>query len=140
MQASTPNQKNKKSKFSLEKTDFTVTTRYFPVIGNYGESQIAMYNEFSKVLEDRFHYSPLTSRSDVEIEGVSSNASDKEKYLEEPSYLFSRLDILKNVDIFLGNSWVLEREDLLGIYPYHVHLQNYVNTFRAKYQERHGRL
>ena len=140
MQASTPNQRNKISNFNLKDTDFTVTTRYFPVVENYGESQISMYNELSKVLEDRFHYSQLTSRSDVEIEGVSSDASDKEKYLEQPSYLFSRLDILKNVDIFLGNSWVLEREDLLGVYPYHVHLQNYVNTFRAKYQERHGRL
>ena len=140
MQASTPNQLNKVSQFSLQATDFTVTTRYFQVIENYGESQIAMYNEISKVLEQRFHYSPLTSRSDVEIEGVSSDASGKEKYLAEPAYLFSRLDILKNVDIFLGNSWVLEREDLLDVYPYHVHLQNYVNTFRAKYQERHGRL
>ena len=140
MQASTPNQRNILSQFSLKDTDFTVTTRYFPIIENYGESQISMYNELSKVLEDRFHYSQLTSRSDVEIEGVSGDASDKEKYLEEPSYLFSRLDILKNVDIFLGNSWVLEREDLLGVYPYHVHLQNYVNTFRTKYQERHGRL
>ena len=140
MQASAPNQQSKERKLSLEDTDFTVRTRYFPVIENVGESQISMYNEFSKVLEDRFHYSQLTSRSDVEIEGVGSDASDKQKYLEEPSYLFSRLDILRNVDIFLGNSWVLEREDLLGVYPYHVHLQNYVNTFRAKYQERHGRL
>jgi hypothetical protein len=140
MQSSAPDQRNKTSKFSLKDTDFTVTTRYFPVIEDYGESQIAMYNEFSKVLEDRFHYSQLSSRSDVKIEGVSSDTQDNEKYLEEPTYLFSRLDILKNVDIFLGNSWVLEREDLLDIYPYHVHLQNYVNTFRTKYQERHGRL
>jgi len=140
MQASKSNLQNKMSKFKLKDTDFTVATRYFPMPENYGESQISMYNELSKVLEDRFHYSHLTSRSDVEIEGVSSDASAKEKYLEEPTYLFSRLDILKNVDIFLGNSWVLEREDLLDVYPYHVHLQNYVNTFRAKYQERHGRL
>ena len=140
MQATTPNQHNKTGKFNYTNTDFTVTTRYFPLKENYGESQISMYNEFSKVLESRFHYSQLSSRSDVKIEGLSSDASDNEKYLEEPTYLFSRLDILKNVDIFLGNSWVLEREDLLGVYPYHVHLQNYVNTFRAKYQERHGRL
>ncbi|WP_455200552.1 hypothetical protein [Kaarinaea lacus] len=140
MQASTSGRLNKTSKFNFKNTDFTVTTRYFPVIENYGESQIAMYNEFSKVLEDRFHYSQLSSRSDVKIEGVSSDVQDNQKYLEEPTYLFSRLDILKNVDIFLGNSWVLERDDLLDIYPYHVHLQNYVNTFRAKYQERHGRL
>jgi hypothetical protein len=99
-----------------------------------------MYNGFSKTLENRFHYSQLTSRSDVKIEGVSSDASDNEKFLEQPSFLFSRLDILKNVDIFLGNDWVLEREDLLVVYPYHVHLQNYVNRFRVNYQERHGRL
>lgn len=140
MRAKRPNQPGVKRNFDLDKTEFTVMTRYFPVKENFGESQISMYNEFSKVLEDRFHYSQLTSRSDVEIEGVSSETSDKQLYLEEPSYLFARLDILKNVDIFLGNSWVLERDDLLGVYPYHVHLQNYVNTFRAKYQERHGRL
>ena len=140
MQASMTNQKSSRNTFSFKNTDFTVTTRYFPVIENYGESQISMYNELSKALEGRFHYSQLTSRSDVKIEGVSSDASDKQQYLEEPSYLFARLDILKNVDIFLGNSWVLERQDLLDVYPYHVHLKNYVNTFRAKYQERHGRL
>jgi hypothetical protein len=140
MRETTPNQRNKTAKLSLKNTDFAVTTRYFPVMENYGESQISMYKEFSKVLEERFHYSQLTSQSDVEIEGMSSDASDKEKYLEQPSYLFARLDILKNVDIFLGNSWVLDREDLLVVYPYHVHLKNYVNTFRAKYQERHGRL
>lgn len=140
MQSSNSNRGSKTSTFTLEDTDFTVVTRYFPVIENYGESQIAMYNEFSKVLESRFHYSQLSSRSDVKIEGVSSDAAHNENYLEQPSYLFSRLDILKNVDIFLGNSWVLEREDLLDVYPYHVHLKNYVNTFREKYQERHGRL
>jgi len=140
MRANAPNQQNKTGKFKLKDTNFTVATRYFPVVENYGESQISMYNELSKVLEDSFHYSQLTSRSDVEIEGVSNDATTKEKYLEQPTYLFSRLDILKNVDIFLGNSWVLEREDLLDVYPYHVHLQNYVNTFRTKYQERHGRL
>ena len=140
MKETRPNQKSKVNTFTLGDTDFTVTTRYFPELENNGESQISMYNEFSKVLEDRFHYSQLTSRSDVKIESVSSEASDKERFLEEPAYLFTRLDILKNVDIFLGNNWVLEREDLLAVYPYHVHLQNYVNKFRAKYQERHGRL
>jgi len=140
MRATGSHQKSKFSKFELDNTDFTATTRYFPTLENNGESQISMYNEFAKVLEDRFHYSQLTSRSDVKIEGVSSEIPDNEQFLEQPTYLFTRLDILKNVDIFLGNSWVLERDDLLKVYPYHVHLQNYINKFRAKYQERHGRL
>ena len=140
MRVTTPDHKTKVSKFNIDDSEFTVTTRYFPVLENNSESQISMYNEFSKVLEDRFHYSQLTSRSDVKIEGVSSEAADNEKFLQQPTYLFTRLDILKNVDIFLGNNWVLEREDLLKVYPYHVHLQNYVTKFREKYQERHGRL
>jgi hypothetical protein len=140
MQANKPSQREKVSEFKFDDTDFTVRTRYFPVVENKGELQISMYNEFSKTLDNRFHYSQLTSRSNVKIEGMSSDASYNKQFLEQPSYLFSRLDILKNVDIFLGNDWILEREDLLVVYPYHVHLQNYVNRFRVKYQERHGRL
>ena len=58
------------------------------------------------------------------IAAESGGVSDNTGLLEEPSYLFSRLEMLDNVDIFLGNNWVLEREDLLAVYPYHVHLQN----------------
>jgi len=131
---------NVESKLKLKDTNFLVRTRYFPLIEGKGESQISMYNEFSKLLENRFHYSQLTSRSDINIAGESGGVSDNTGLLEEPSYLFSRLEMLDNVDIFLGNNWVLEREDLLAVYPYHVHLQNYVESFRAKYQESRGRL
>jgi hypothetical protein len=140
MRATGSSQKSKVSRFTFDDTDFAVTTRYFPVLENNSESQLSMYNELSKLLDDRFHYSQLTSRSDVKIEGVTNEVPDVEKFLEEPAYLFTRLDILKNVDIFLGNNWVLERDDLLKVYPYHVHLQNYVDIFREKYEERHGRL
>ena len=60
--------------------------------------------------------------------------------LESPDYLLSRLETLENVDIFLGNNWVLERKDLLDVYPYHVHLRNYVDSFRDTYRDKHGRL
>jgi hypothetical protein len=99
-----------------------------------------MYNEFAKVLDSRFHYSKLTSRSDINAELKSSDLPDNNRLLQEPTYLLSRLEVLNNVDIFLGNNWVLEREDLLKVYPYHVHLQNYVNSFRAIYDQNRGRL
>jgi hypothetical protein len=140
MKSTGPIQKDSVSRFTLDNTYFTIRTRYFPATKTGGESQISMYNQLAKLLANSFHYSQLTSRSDVKIEGVTDEAPDVEKFLEQPDYLLARLDILKNVDIFLGNSWVLEREDLLKVYPYHVHLQNYVNKFREKYQERHGRL
>lgn len=140
MRSTEPNRKSNVSELTFDDTKFTVRTRYFPALETGGESQIAMYNGLAKLLANSFHYSQLTSRSEVKIEGVTKETPDVEQFLEKPSYLMARLDILKNVDIFLGNSWVLEREDLLKVYPYHVHLQNYVNKFREKYQERHGRL
>ena len=91
-------------------------------------------------MEDRFHYSQLNSRSDINQKGEMGDLAVDKKQLEEPTFLFSRLEMLQNVDIFLGNNWILEREDLLGVYPYHVHLQNYVDSFRAEYHESRGRL
>lgn len=140
MQGSKSHKNTLKSKTNLSNTDFLVITRYFPKIEHDGDAQISMYKEFSKLLENRFHYSKLTSRSDINIESdLNDNYSDK-GLLEEPSYLFSRLERLKNMDIFLGNEWILERDDLLEIYPYHVHLQNYVQSFRLEYSRSHGRL
>jgi len=140
MQSSEAASRNIESSVKLKDTEFLVRTRYFPLIEDQGDSQISMYREFSGVLENTFHYSQLTSRSDINFSIESGNVSDDERKLEEPSYLFSKLEMLENVDIFLGNNWVLEREDLLEVYPYHVHLQNYVSSFRAEYQKSRGRL
>jgi len=140
MRTNGSNNINVEHNVKLKDTDFLVRTRFFPKIENNGESQISMYREFSRVMEDRFHYSQLTSRSDINLKGEMGDLHVDKKLLEEPTYLFSRLEMLQNVDIFLGNNWILEREDLLGVYPYHVHLQNYVDSFRAVYHESRGRL
>jgi len=140
MQENEADNRNIESMVKLKGTKFLIRTQYFPIIERKAESQISMYKEFSKVLENRFHYSQLTSRSDINIEDEIGDTPNDKKPLEEPSYLLSRLEILKNVDIFLGDIWVLERDDLLGIYPYHVHLQNYVKSFRVEYQKSRGRL
>ena len=140
MRTNGSNNINVEHNVKLKNTDFLVRTRFFPKIENNGESQISMYKEFSRVMEDRFHYSQLNSRSDINQKGEMGDLAVDKKQLEEPTFLFSRLEMLQNVDIFLGNNWILEREDLLGVYPYHVHLQNYVDSFRAEYHESRGRL
>jgi len=134
------NSGHKQSKVKLNDTNFVVRTRFFPKTKSEGGVEIAMYKEFSKLMEKRFHYSRLTSRSDINIGlGISGVASDQNS-LEAPSYLFTRLEKLKNVDIFLGNKWIFERDDLLEVYPYHVHLKNYVKSFRREYSKSRGRL
>jgi hypothetical protein len=126
--------------FSLDGTSFTARTRYVPRLTGRGEAQVAMYNGLAKLLEDSFHYSQYSSRSDMDIEGARTGLGPEAGTLENPKYLLSSLEILKNVDVFIDNDWVLERDDLLGVYPYHVHLQNYVDSFRAAYREDRGRL
>lgn len=131
---------NKQSKVRLNDTRFLVRTRFFKKIEAEGDAQISMYKEFSKLLENRFHYSKLTSRSDINLGLEIGNVFSDQGSLEEPSYLFTRLERLKNVDIFLGNKWIFERDDLLEVYPYHVHLKNYIRSFRSEYSQSRGRL
>lgn len=99
-----------------------------------------MYKEFSKLLEKRFHYSKLISQSDINVGYEIGNIFDESNTLKETSYLFTRLEKLKNIDIFLGNKWMYDRDDLLDVYPYHVHLQNYIKSFRSEYSKSRGRL
>lgn len=121
-------------------TRFSVNTRQFPVIQGEGAAQIAMYEQFAKLLDDRFRYSQFSSRSELDVEGSRAKLNEDVRGLESPDYLLSRLETLQNTDIFLGNNWVLERRDLLDVYPYHVHLRNYVDSFRNTYRDKHGRL
>ncbi len=140
MQNEEPKSRTLEQSFKLKQTAFNLKTRYFPKLKGKGESQIAMYNDLAKLLEGSFHYSQFNSRSDIDLEDKQDGGGETAKKLADPNFLFSRLESLKNVDIFLGNDWILEREDLLGVYPYHVHLQNYVGSFRTAYRDNRGRL
>ena len=63
-----------------------------------------------------------------------------EKFFAGRDYALARLDYLADMDIFLGHAWLLEREDLRELYPYHRHLKNYVELFRRQYRAERGRL
>ncbi|VUD41736.1 hypothetical protein TDB9533_00550 [Thalassocella blandensis] len=136
---------------TLHQDKFKVRTYEFKPSSTLGESQIAMYKNFARVMDREFHYTQLSSRSDLALpvssaeeadSAAPSNTStvDQKAYLQNSAYMLARLELLNNIDIFLGNDWVLEREDLLEVYPFHVHLQNYVESFRVEYQQDHGRL
>jgi hypothetical protein len=91
----------------------------------------------ASMLVPSFHYGNLLSEAssgDPLAAGV-----DAKFFTGQYGYL-SRLDYLKDVDIFLGHDWIEERPDLMEVYPYHVHLGNYVATFRSRYRAERGRL
>ena len=59
---------------------------------------------------------------------------------EKPTFFLTKLDLLRDADLFLGNDWLGKRPDLLAVYPYHLHLQNFIEIFRRQYKQHEGRL
>ena len=55
-------------------------------------------------------------------------------------FLLTRLYELESIDIYLDPGWLGNRPDLLEVYPYERHLQNFVQVFRRQYRRGRGRL
>jgi hypothetical protein len=94
------------------------------------------YDAVASLLVRGFHYGALLSEAGIEpgvAEGLEPSFSAKD-------FLLTRLYGLENVDIFLEPGWISAREDLLEIYPYQLHLKNYVRVFRSQYTRERGRL
>ena len=58
----------------------------------------------------------------------------------QPMYRLTRLELLRDADIFLGHDWLAKRADVLAVYPYHVHMKNLIELFRTLYRTHRSRL
>ena len=63
-----------------------------------------------------------------------------ETIYQESDLFLTKLELLNHVDILKGNEWIKESEGMLDIYPWQLHLGNYVKRFRKTYKEKRGRL
>ncbi|MCG8423752.1 MAG: hypothetical protein MJE77_38130 [Proteobacteria bacterium] len=106
-----------------------------PSAGERG--QIELYHQLAMLLARGFRYGRLVSRESVATGETSEHIAN---VLAQPSYLFTKLELLRDADLFLGHEWIDGRPDLLDVYPYHLHLNNFVNLFRQYYQRERGRL
>lgn len=95
------------------------------------------YHQIASMLAPDFHYNSLLSDA---TPGDPLGAGIDGRYFDGRDGFLSRLDYLNETDILLGHDWLQQREDLLDVYPYHVHLKNYVRLFRARYRAERGRL
>ncbi|WP_144394680.1 hypothetical protein [Pleionea sediminis] len=134
--------KTSQTTIELADTQFKVNTRFFPITDDGRDPQILMYKQFSSSMENKFRYTQYNSQSNIKLKDADSESTaiTENEFLQQPSYRLTRLEVLKDADIFLGNEWILKRDDLLEVYPYHVHLKNYVEKFRVEYIKNHGRL
>ncbi|MEL7305362.1 MAG: hypothetical protein AAGJ56_05960 [Myxococcota bacterium] len=120
----------------LRRTRFPVTDVRVPALDE-GYVPADRYRYVAGMLVPDFQYGRLFSQA------LASSKEDDARIAQFFEYrrgYLSRLDQLASVDLFLGDSWVLDRADLLEIYPYHVHMRNYVDLFRSRYQVLRGRL
>jgi len=110
--------------------------RMKPLVGD-GGSQIRLYKQLAALLAPGFGYGRLTSNQAV---GAAPEEAALADAFRQPAFLLTRLDLLRDADLFLGNDWLARRPDLLEVYPYHLHLQNFIEIFRRQYRQHEGRL
>jgi hypothetical protein len=100
-----------------------------------GGSQIRLYKRLADLFAEGFSYGHLTSN-----ESIGAKPTNAALARTDTKQLLGKLDYLRDADVFLGNEWLLARSDLLDVYPYHLHLKNFVEIFRNQYKLHRGRL
>ncbi len=60
--------------------------------------------------------------------------------LSQPGFRLARIDALVGADPFLGIRWPLDRPDVVEVYPFRAHLDEFVAAFRSRYYAQRGRL
>jgi hypothetical protein len=110
--------------------------RMKPLVGD-GGSQLRLYKQLAALLAPGFGYGRLTSNQAV---GATPEEAALAETFRQPAFALTKLDLLRDADLFLGNDWLAKRPDLLEVYPYHLHLQNFIEVFRRQYRLHEGRL
>jgi len=123
--------------FQFSGVEFIAREIQFPKLSVRDKMQVFSYTNFSELLAKDFQYDAFVSKAGIEI---AEDDSAKIAALSQPDYLMTRLELLRNADIFLGHEWIYQRSDLLEVYPFYLHLKQFVGAFRNKYGKDRGRL
>lgn len=99
--------------------------------------QIQVFDHLARLLAPGFRYGKLQSKQSL-VEADAGRAAAQR--FARPTSLLTKLELLRETDIFLGHPWIDDRPDLLAVYPYHVHLTNFVEAFRRHYRHARSRL
>jgi hypothetical protein len=122
---------------TLDGITFTVREARTKPITADGASQIRLYKQLAALLAPSFGYGRLTSNQAI---GAAPEEAALAESFRQPTFMLTRLDLLRDADLFLGNEWLAKRPDLLAVYPYHLHLKSFIEIFRRQYKEHRGRL
>ena len=111
----------------------TRVTAYAPTV----RSQIDLFRRMAYLFAPGFTYGRL--QSEQFLADVDAGRAAAKRFADRND-LLTKLELLRETDIFLGHEWIDQRPDLLAVYPYQVHLTNFVEAFRRHYQHARARL
>jgi len=126
----------KSTDFSLDGFRFTAEEIHVPVTKAGSVLYVDRYDAVAKLFVRGFHYGALLSQAGLE----QTPTAGAETSLARHDNLLMRLYGLEGFDIYLDPAWIADRPDLLEVYPYQIHLKNYVQMFRRQYRLERGRL
>lgn len=123
--------------FSLGPHRFVAEQLRVPSDGDASNAEVDRYGYLATLLVRGFHYGGLMSEASIDFgDGGGASAA---AFADGP-FRLATLDGLADLDMFLGNGWIMRTEHLRDLYPYHLHLKNYVEIFRRQYLLERGRM
>jgi hypothetical protein len=121
---------------TIEGLDFTAEELTVRALDPNATLYVDRYEAVASLLIRGFHYGALLSEAGLDLAG----GEGLEPSFSKSDFEMSRLFGLEAVDLYLSPSWLAHRPDLLEVYPYQLHLKNYVKVFRGQYRRERGRL
>ena len=104
--------------------------RTFPSLTKNNLIHTEIYKYISEALVDDFHYDHGTPVEQV----------DSVNLFAKGDYPLTRLELLKQLDIFSSQLLLQNRDDLLEVYPCYHHLKYFIDLFREEYRSQRTRL
>lgn len=120
--------------------DFTARELHVGELRGSERAQIELHKYLASLMAPGFGYGRLTSRASAASGTDDESAAQTAALLAQGDFRFAKLDFLRDADLFVGHDWLYDRPDVLEVYPYHVHMDNFINVFRKHYQRHRSRL
>lgn len=130
-----PQARNEQISFSNQPVSFRWVT--VPTATPTDLSQVDVFKAVARMLAPGFNYSHFQSKASFNTDPSKDVSAES---MNGEGFDLSRLGNLRDADVFLGAPWLVSRADLMEIYPFHLHLRHFVESFRKHYRKARGRV
>jgi hypothetical protein len=122
---------------SIDRVTLPVRELRAAAIAVTGAGQLEVYQQLATLLAGGRYAGPIAEEASP-ARALASPPGPAA--LEGEGFALARLEVLRQADPFLGNGWPLESDELRQVYPFHLHLDHFIDAFRRRYRMQRGRL